>query len=155
MATLEIVKKAFRMHFSQQCTITRAELVPLLGYYLAPSHMPFPCPFTSGKYKFHTLISLPLFLSCTHAHTCTHTHKHAHAQARTRSRASITCQRQQMLLLCFCASKLLSGLYQEMGFAFCRDGYGSKCQLTSAVKFLPGTSFDATDVISHNLANSL
>ena len=40
----------------------------LVGYFLAAGQVPFPCPLTSGKYKFHTLISLSLslFLPLSH-----------------------------------------------------------------------------------------
>ena len=83
--------------------ITRAKLVPsfsflffsfssyfyIRGYFLPLRHMPFPCPFTSGKYKFHIRS-----LSHTHTHT------------------SII--RQQMFPLCFGASKPSSKVYQEM-----------------------------------------
>ena len=108
--------------FFQQCMITRAKLVPLrsrFGSVLATFSLQGTCPSHALLHQVNinfthclSLSHFPSFVivSLTHTHTST------------------ICQEQQMLRLCFCAFKLLSGLYQEMKCVSrrnCIDGFAS------------------------------
>ena len=98
---------------SDLCLSTFSASSFLSGYYLPPRHMPFPCPFTSGKYKFHTLTHTQTYI---HTHSLSHTQKYTHTYTHTNTHTRIhyPSAEANVTFMRFCAFKLLSGLYQEM-----------------------------------------